>query len=244
MNNNQSRPIWIKLLSIKNLKKLAQLITLFIENNNYLESLKAKYPKCRLIDEGVEVFGNCNLGQHVILGSNSTIVDSNLGRYSYISNNSRVLFADVGAFCSIGPYVAIGLERHPIDHVSTHPIFFSNTNPKSKNAWTEGGTFDEAPPRTTIASDVWIGRNTIMTGGQHIGTGAIIAAGSIVTKDVEPYSIVAGCPAKVIRKRFDDTTIEKLLSSEWWKKDEEWLKSHATDFQNLEYFLGSFKKLQ
>ena len=82
-----------------------------------------------------------------------------------------------------------------------------------------------------------IGDNVLIKGGVIIGNGAIVAMGSIVIHDVEPYSIVAGVPAKVIRKRFDCEVIDKLQSIKWWDKSEEWLKSHVEEFEDAESFV-------
>ena len=98
------------------------------------------------------------------------------------------------------------------------------------------------PPRTVIGSDVWIGINSMIKSGVKIGHGSIIGMGSVVTKDVEPYTIVGGCPAKVIKKRFSDGIILELLQSKWWELKESDLKILAKHIKDPVIFLREFKK--
>nr|WP_302694185.1 CatB-related O-acetyltransferase [uncultured Prevotella sp.] len=88
-----------------------------------------------------------------------------------------------------------------------------------------------------MGNDVWIGSSVIILGGVTIGHGAIIAAGAIVNKDVPPYAIVAGVPARIIRYRFNDEQIEKILKDPWWKKSEQWLRERVKDFANIQQYI-------
>ncbi|MCT9114958.1 CatB-related O-acetyltransferase [Cupriavidus gilardii] len=141
-----------------------------------------------------------------------------IGAYSYIGEGSLIGRCVIGRFCSIAPKVVIGLGVHPTSNVSTHPFFFA-----SKNGFNVpdgiGTPRDLKDPKyrgPIIGHDVWIGTNVVINKGVRIGHGAIIAAGAVVTKDVAPYSIVGGCPARHIRFRFDEPTIAALTASEWW----------------------------
>lgn len=118
-------------------------------------------------------------------------------RRSYIySKNSVVVNAIIGKFCSIAAGVNIGLGQHPVEYVSTHPSFYSVSQPIAKT-YSGSDLFEPFKGRINIGHDVWIGQNVLVMDGLKIGTGAIIAAGAVVTKDVPPYAIVAGVPARL-----------------------------------------------
>lgn len=152
----------------------------------------------------------------------STIVNTSFGRYSYCGYNCTLINCDIGRFCSISDNVVVGMGNHPLDWTSTSPAFYHGKESIPKNLANLNYNF--AAKRTVIGNDVWIGTHVLIKGGIKIGTGAVIGMGSVVTKDVEPYTIVAGNPAKVIRKRFSDDEINKLLSSNWWEADVSVLK--------------------
>ncbi|MHA8054508.1 DapH/DapD/GlmU-related protein [Aquirufa nivalisilvae] len=142
----------------------------------------------------------------------SEIIDSELGDYSYISQFSIVNKTIIGKFCSIANNVSIGLWQHDID-VTTHTFHLY----ESSGGFVEGyKNFKMDEVLTTIGNDVWIGSNSVILKGVHIGNGAIIGAGSIVTKDVDPYAIVIGQPAKVHKYRFDKKIIHLFEKTEWW----------------------------
>ncbi len=145
------------------------------------------------------------------------IRNSSFGSYSYIGYNSDINNVQIGNYCSISSDVKIGLNSHPIHLFSTSPIFYSDTNPFGKKI--NKISYDDSPKITVIKNDVWIGTNVIIMEGISIGNGSIIAAGSVVTKDIGEYEIVGGIPAKIIKKRFDKETIKKLSDSKWWEKD-------------------------
>ena len=128
----------------------------------------------------------------------STVNHSSLGRYSYIGEHSYLLYTNVGDFCSISNYCAIGGASHPIAWVSTSPAF-NNTKGMMKKKL--GNLPYEPFEKTVIGNDVWIGSHCLIKGGVHIGDGAIIGMGSVITHDIEPYEIWVGNPARCIRKR-------------------------------------------
>lgn len=159
---------------------------------------------------------------------NTNIRYSEIGRYSYVSAGSSVIYAKVGCFCSIASGVAIGGGAHNIDAVSTSPLFNDGKNIFKRNF---GHSKFVPYKETIIGNDVWIGNRALILQGITVGDGAIIGAGSVVTKDVEPYTIVAGNPAREIRKRFDHKTIEQLCELKWWDKNEEWLYKYGDHFE-------------
>lgn len=165
-----------------------------------------------------------------------------LGYASYMGQDCHIV-ANIGKFCSIASRVVTVRGGHPTkDWVSTHPAFFSTAKQCGMTFVTENKFIENKPP-TTIGNDVWIGDSALLMDGITVGDGAIIAAGAVVTKDVEPYSIVAGVPAKEIRKRFPEETVEKLLKLQWWNKSDEWLCKNAHDFSMVESLLKEDRSL-
>ncbi len=140
------------------------------------------------------------------------ISNSTIGLFTYV--NGKVSNCQIGRFCSIGTSCIIGLRIHPTHWASTHPVFYS-TKKQSGYTFSEDDYFEENK-LITIGNDVWIGTNAIVLDGVKIGDGAIVASGATVVKDVEPYAIVGGVPAKIIRSRYDSETIAKLLKLQWW----------------------------
>lgn len=166
--------------------------------------------------------------------SGTRFYNSSIDDYSYIGRGCFIEHTKIGKFCSIADKCNIGLASHPISWVSTSPVFCSGKNVLKAN-------FADAPYKTIkntiIENDVWIGMNACIMAGVNIGTGAIIGAGAIVTKDVEPYAIVGGNPAKLIRFRFDESQVQYLLKTKWWDWGEDKLRSESKLFDNIEMFL-------
>lgn len=169
----------------------------------------------------------------------SSIAFSSMGRYSYIGEHTSLLYAHVGNFTSISNYCAIGGGSHPVDWVSTSPVFNSSASILRANL----GDCQYNPfCETNIGNDVWIGSHCLIKAGVTIGDGAVVGMGSVVTKDVGPYEIWAGNPAKLIRKRFDNETIEKLLEVKWWDLPDDELRSYAPYFNDPSAFLQKLTK--
>ena len=154
---------------------------------------------------------------------------SELGDYSYVGPGSRLVYAKVGKFSSIAGGCAIGMGTHTLSHISTSPIFTERRN-GTGTSWCK---ITEVLPfkRVSIGNDVWIGERVMVMGGVNIGDGAVVAAGAVVTKNVPPYAVVGGVPAKIIRYRFSDENIEKLEASQWWTLDDDILKNNIALFQ-------------
>lgn len=145
-----------------------------------------------------------------------------MGHASY-SNSHLPLGLKIGRYCSIGPDVKFMYYSHPLDRVTTSPVTYEFWSGVQMGPFSE---FNSTPPTLknvvfkalpVIEHDVWIGQGAMLARGITIGTGAVVAAGAVVTKDVPPYAIVGGNPAKIIRYRFDEATIKKLLASRWWR---------------------------
>lgn len=162
-----------------------------------------------------------------------------MGYGSYIADNSCIC-GMVGRFTSIGPNVVCNPGTHPYTYpyVSTCPLFFSNRK-QNGVSWVDEVKFPELRYiRDTlyaveIGNDCWIGQNVFIVGDVTIGDGAVVLAGSVVTKDVPPYAIVGGVPAKIIRYRYSDSDVAFLLHKQWWNKDIEWLKKNKEVFLDI-----------
>ena len=170
-----------------------------------------------------------------------------LGYGSYISSNC-VLSANVGRFTSIGANVTNVVGTHPytVPYVSTSPCFYSHDGFKNQsgNTFATKQMFDEyryidngKKIAVNIGSDCWIGKNVTIIGGICIGDGAVVLTGAIVTKDVPPYAIVGGVPAKIMKYRYDKEVIAILLKNPWWMKDIAWIKKNWMLFNNIDEFL-------
>ena len=166
--------------------------------------------------------------------SGSHIVNTNFERHSYCGYDCEIINADIGSFCSIANNVIIGGAVHPMNWVSMSPVFFEGRD--SVKAKYSKHKLNESK-RTRIGHDVWIGSNSIIKQGVTIGVGAVVGMGSIVTKDVEAYTIVVGCPAKLLRKRFNDQISTKLLEIKWWEFSDEQLYAYAKYFTNPSEFI-------
>lgn len=173
---------------------------------------------------------NTSFGNYNVIFNDCVINSSTIGSHTYIQKKSTIFNCTIGKFCSIATQVSIAPGVHHIYGVSTHPAFYLHNTPLVKK-YSATDLF-EPFKRVVIGADVWLGERAVVLDGVTIGTGAIIAAGAIVTKDVEPYAIVGGCPAKFIKYRFDEQTREALLKSEWWEKDENWLAANHQKFNN------------
>ncbi len=167
--------------------------------------------------------------------SGSHIVNSTMDRYSFCGYDCKIINCNIGSFCSIADGVIIGGAMHPIEWVSTSPVFYyGKDSVKKKFAEYER----PADKTTTIGSDVWIGDRAIIKAGVKIADGVVIGMGSVVTKDIEPYEIWAGNPAKFIRKRFDEETIARLLELKWFNLDDEAILKYAQAIRNPEEFIN------
>ncbi|MGE7689363.1 CatB-related O-acetyltransferase [Lysinibacillus sp. NPDC097214] len=165
--------------------------------------------------------------------SASHIVNTEIGRYSYVGNFCTVVNTKIGNFCSIADNSIIGGASHPIEWVSTSPVFHEGINIMRKNFSSHEYKTDK---ETIIGNDVWIGNNSLIKSGVFIADGAVIGMGSVLTKDVGAYEIWAGNPAKFIRKRFSNEVIEKLNNTEWWNYSDSQLKEESINFNDVNKF--------
>ncbi len=159
-----------------------------------------------------------------------------MGAYSYM-NAGGCLRANVfvGRYCSIGRRVTVGAPMHSMSGVSTHPALRQGSaRPYTEAERLSLGIQDTERVQTVVENDVWIGDGAVLLPGITVATGAVIGANAVVTNDVPPYAVVAGVPARVIRRRMSEDVIARLLQTEWWELDVQTLQSlpvgHVLEF--------------
>jgi acetyltransferase-like isoleucine patch superfamily enzyme len=181
------------------------------------------------------------IGRGSKIEAGSAFLNSTMGRYSFCGYDCEISSADIGDFCSIANFVAIGGGQHPINWVGTSPVFYQGRDSVTKKF----ASFPRpAPKRVIIGSDVWIGYRAVVMQGVKIGHGAVVGAGAVVTRDVEPYSIVAGLPARHLRYRFDGELRAAMLASKWWERDEVTLTTCAHEIRDPKKFLEALKQCE
>lgn len=198
-----------------------------------------RFPQSRL-HAGVRVDGASVLGAFTVLFDGVSVMGSRLGDHTYVQKASSVLNADVGKFCSIAGGVFIGLPRHAMEGVSSHPSFYLHNTPLVKTYSVEDHF--ETSRRTTVGHDVWIGQNALIMGGLTVGHGAVIGAGAVVTVDVPAYAVVGGVPARILKHRFPPDVVQGLLRSLWWDRPEAWREENHRLFRDPEAFLDALGK--
>lgn len=182
-------------------------------------------------------FNNVSIGDYCLIDKNSTlkeysraamysdIKNSIICEYTSIGRNSRVINAQIGKFCSISWNCTIGATMHPYNTITTNAFPYVPEMGKFVNERKQKIVM------TTVKNDVWIGCNSVILPGVTIENGAIIGAGAVVTKNVPPYAIVAGVPAKIIGYRFNDEIINRLMNLKWWNCDRTFLEKNINLFQ-------------
>ena len=175
-----------------------------------------------------------------VIGDNTKFCGS-IGYGSYICNDCCII-GNIGRFTSIAADVKNAQGVHPITtpYATTSPMFFSQKK-QSGITFAKEQLFDEMRPPIQIGNDCWIGQRVFFAGGLTIGDGAVVLAGSVVTKDVPPYAVVGGVPARILKYRYDEETIDFLLEKKWWNMPIEWLTENSEllcDIEKLKVVLN------
>lgn len=176
----------------------------------------------------------CRLGRWTEVGARTRLLECSFGDYSYIVEDGEAAYTSVGKFACIARMVRLAPGNHPMERASQAHFTYR------AGAYWPGLEEDEAAfferrraAGVTIGHDVWIGHGAVVLPGRSIGTGAVVGAGAIVTRDVAPYTIVVGNPARPVRRRFPEDVAERLLALAWWDWDHERLRAALPDFRTL-----------
>lgn len=174
-----------------------------------------------------------DLGRWTIVGPRTQIIESVLGDYSYITGDCQVAYAEIGKFCSIASHVRINPGNHPLWRATLHHFSYRSVAYQLGDNDDDGFFEWRREHKVILGDDVWIGHGAIVLPGIRIGTGAAVGAGAVVTKDVPPFTIVAGVPASVIRRRVDPETEAALMRIRWWDWTHGELRAALNDFRTL-----------
>ncbi|MBN1696991.1 MAG: hypothetical protein JW881_05730 [Spirochaetales bacterium] len=183
---------------------------------------------------------NSTIGSWTEIGSRSVIIETTIGDYSYDAGDVSIIYATIGKFCSIASHVRINPGNHPMERVTQHHCTYRRVQ-YGFGAMDDLSFFNRRRSRRCIIGhDVWIGHGAVIMPGVHVATGAVVGAGAVVTRNVGPYEIAVGVPARVIKKRFDGQIIKRLLSSEWWEWERRMLEERFADFLSPDIFLDKY----
>lgn len=186
-----------------------------------------------------------HLGAYCEVGARTLLTEVTMDDYSYIVNDGQMTYTEVGKFCSIAAMTRINPGNHPMQR-ATQAHFTYRASAYFPGEPDEAEFFDwRRGNRVRIGHDVWIGHGAVILPGRSIGIGAVVAAGAIVTKDVPAYSIVAGNPARIVRRRFPEDIAERLMQLGWWNWEHEALRAALPDFRKLavEAFLDKYESI-
>ncbi|MBN9444580.1 chloramphenicol acetyltransferase [Bosea sp. (in: a-proteobacteria)] len=185
-----------------------------------------------VIDPTAKV-SKATLGRYTEIGARTAFVESTLGDYSYVVNDANVIYTTIGKFCSIAAMTRINPGNHPMQRAS-QSHFSYRSSAYFDDAEDDAAFFDwRRAHAVTIGHDVWIGHGAIVLAGRSIGTGAVVAGGAVVTKDIPAYTIVAGNPARPVRRRFPEDIADRLQKLAWWDWEHQRLRKALNDFRNL-----------
>ncbi len=185
----------------------------------------------------------CQLGRRVIVAERVVLREVDVGDYTYFERHAEAIYTTVGKFCSIAANARINALEHPIERLTQHKVSY-RPNEYFRNLGVDQDFRERRRARrVTIGHDVWIGHGAVIMPGVAIGNGAVVGANAVVTKDVAPFSIVAGVPARVLRPRFPAEIAARIEALAWWDWNDDRLAAAVPDMQALAIgdFLGRWE---
>lgn len=187
----------------------------------------------------------CRLGRYASVGERVILRDVTVGDFSYFERHSEAAYTRIGKFCSIAANCRINALEHPLERITTHKVSY---RPNEYFRWLgvdAGFKARRQEKPVSIGNDVWIGHGAVVLPGVTIGNGAVVGANAVVTRDVPAYTIVAGVPAKPLRRRFPKAVANRIERLSWWDWPVEKLTEAAPDMQSMdiEAFLDRWEKL-
>lgn len=181
--------------------------------------------KCSIGD--FSIVNDSFVGEFVQIQRNNYISYCNFGKHSYTGMNTVIMKTDIANFCAISWNVTIGPGEHDYSRVTSHSFLYNDFNELKPSHVVAYNRFEKP---CIIGNDVWVGCNATILRGVTVGDGAVIAANAVVTKDVPPYAIVGGVPAKVLKYRFSQDIINALLDIKWWDFPAHLIKNNSSVF--------------
>lgn len=185
-----------------------------------------------VIHDGCDLV-NVEMGRYIEIGQGSRVAYTTFGDYSYCDRLCDIANAEIGKFANIASFVRIGATDHPLDRASLHHFMYRSADYWEDAAQDADWFAKRRARRARIGHDTWIGHNAQIKPEVEIGHGAVVASGAVVTKSVAPYTIVAGVPAKPIRRRQPEEIAERLIALAWWDWDHAALRHALDDFRTL-----------
>lgn len=186
------------------------------------------------------VLEKVTLGQYTEVAAGARLTETILDDYSYVMERCEIIYSSIGKFSNIASDVRINPGNHPIEWVSQHHFLyrlrqygFADEDNESFFGW-------RRLQKVTIGHDTWIGHKAIILPGISVGNGAVVAAGAVVTREVKPYSVVAGVPAKPLRSRFPEAVCKVLEEMAWWDWDHQTIKARIDNFYDIRRFISLY----
>ncbi len=186
----------------------------------------------------VTIDDKTKIGIYSEIGDRCDFRESNIGEYAVCRGDNQIWYSDIGKFVAIAYGARINAVNHPaFTRISQHEFTYKGIRYDFSENDDTSVIEMRRNEKVIVGNDVWIGHNAIIMPNVHIGNGAVIGSGAVVTHDVDPYSVVVGVPARPIKKRFSEDIIEKIEKSEWWNWSHEIIKERYDDFKNIEEFI-------